>query len=104
MNFYSTLFTTHLGHPEFEAIAAAVVASPANCAPLLILADWLAERGDQLAETLARTTDTRLFEFYLAAARFESITSWSVAELCTHVCHRVIDANGKSVQSFYRRR
>jgi len=98
MNSSSSPLLPHLGHADFEALVAVVRTSPNDCAPLLVLADWLADRGDALAESLTRSSNIRQFEFHIAAARFEQITGRSIEELATRLCRRIVESQRKTLE------
>src|SRR5689334_3753268 len=66
-----------IGHPEFEAFAAAIAAAPADEAPRLVLADWLQEHGDDAAAELARGP---IFPSLLALARFQKTVGVTATE------------------------
>jgi uncharacterized protein (TIGR02996 family) len=64
-------FDRYLGHPDFEAFACAIAATPNDAAPRLILSDWLRAQGDDAAADLAAGP---LFIQVLAFARFRKAT------------------------------
>lgn len=73
-----------LGQSEFEALAAGVNANPIDEAPRLVLADWLRDRGDDVAADEVRDAGSRLIG-WLAMARFEQATGRSAAGVVPHL-------------------
>jgi uncharacterized protein (TIGR02996 family) len=72
----------YLGHPDFEAFACAIAATPEDEAPRLILSDWLREQGDDAAADLAAGP---MFPQALAFARFRNAVGVPMGQALAHL-------------------